>query len=694
VTTVEKSIERFSLAVVLSISLLIALVPPLGYGLVSYQYIRGVLDVHAELYAYEVSGIIRSNPTMWRYEALRLSEILERVTSDNIAETRNIQDGTHEILATNTVTVPPPRITRNNNIYDAGSVVAHIEISRSLRPLLQKAALLSIFSVVLAVLIFNLFCSFPARSINRAYQALRESENNYRSLYESMLEGEQRYRALFDQAGEGILIMSVEGDLIDVNESFSSMHGYSKQEMLAMNVRDLDCVGGVNEIPERTRQMLAGKPLTFEVDHYHKDGHIFSLEVSASIIRYGGGIGIQSFHRDITERRHAEKERVLLEAQLHQAQRMESVGRLAGGVAHDFNNLLTVISGYSELGIMETSPDQPVHSYLVTIRKAADKSADLTRQLLAFARKQTIEPKVLDLNEIVTGMLKMLQRLIGEDIHLVWQPAPNLWPVKVDPSQIDQILANLCVNSRDSIADTGRILIETGNERIDETYSSQHTGIMIGDYVKITISDDGCGMDKETQTRIFEPFFTTKELGKGTGLGLATVYGIVKQNHGFINVYSEPGIGTSFSMYLPRHEVDVMPTLTEDLAESIPRGQETLLLVEDELEILNMGARILTQLGYTVLLANTPGEAARLAQEHTGTIDLLITDVVMPEMNGRDLANNLMKNYSHLKCIFMSGYTADIIDHHGVLAEGANFIQKPFTLFDLASKVRNVLDLA
>ncbi len=689
----NRTIEQFSLRAALSISVIIALLLPLGYFVISYQYQRGVLDAHSELSAYSVSGIVRSNPVMWRYETLRLSEILERNADDGVAESRSVHDSKLEILASNNVTIPAPRITRSNSIYDAGTIVAHIEVSRSLRPLLQKSALLALLSLALSVLVFNLLYTFPVKTIRKAYLALGESEKKYRSLYESMQESEDRYRALFSQAGEGILIISLEGRILEVNESFCRMHGYSRAEMLSMNIRDLDCLGGVEEMPERTQQMLAGKTAAFEVEHFHKDGHLFSLDVSASLITYDGVSCIQSFHHDTTERKRIAKERSKLEAQLQQAQKMESVGRLAGGVAHDFNTLLTIISGYSELGLSETDPSQPVHSFLTTINNAAEKSTDLTRQLLAFASKQSIMPIVLNLNDAMSGMLKMLQRLIGEDIHIVWQPAPNLWSVKVDPSQIDQILANLCVNARDSIADVGTISIETENFLVDETCFAKHEDkILPGKFVRLTVSDNGCGMDEETQSQIFEPFFTTKGLGKGTGLGLSTVYGIVKQNNGFINVESEPGIGTIFMIYLPCHEDGNNQTLTLNRKESAPRGQETILLVEDEDVILDLGTRILSSLGYTVLQANTPGEAIQLARQHAGRIQLLLTDVVMPEMNGRDLADRLQAEYPDLKCIYMSGYTADVIAHHGVLAEGINFIQKPFSSSNMATKVRNVLD--
>jgi CheY-like chemotaxis protein len=370
---------------------------------------------------------------------------------------------------------------------------------------------------------------------------------------------------------------------------------------------------------------------------------------------------------------------------------MESIGRLAGGVAHDFNNMLSVILGYACLGILESDPTQPLHSYLTEIHTAAERSAGLTQKLLTFARKQTITPEVLDLNDTVGGMFKVLQRLIGENIFLNWQPAANLHHVKVDPTQIDQILVNLCANARDAISDTGKITIETEKVSIDKDYCSHHAGIVPGEYVRLVVSDDGCGMDLEMLPHIFEPFFTTKGIAEGTGLGLATVYGAVKLNNGFIYVDSEPGSGTTFSIYLPQHAGGAEQA-KESAAETAPGGQETIMLVDDEQAILDMTTMFLTRQGYTVLQTNSPAEAIRLAAEHEGEISLLISDVIMPEMNGKELATNLLVPYPHLKCLFMSGYTANVIAHHGMLDKGVNFIQKPFSLPALANKVREILD--
>ena len=392
------------------------------------------------------------------------------------------------------------------------------------------------------------------------------------------------------------------------------------------------------------------------------------------------------------ERRRSEAEREKLQAQLFQAQKMEVVGRLAGGVAHDFNNMLTVILGGADMAMEEAGGNDKLRNSLYEIQKAAMRSAGLTRQLLAYARRQTVAPKVLDINEAIEGMLKMLRRLIGEDMDLIWRPGSNLYPVFIDPAQFDQILVNLCVNARDAIAGAGKITVETDNVSFDEAHCVRHPDFVPGEFVMLAVSDNGCGMDTEILGQLFEPFFTTKAAGKGTGLGLATVYGMVKQNKGFISVYSEPGQGTTFEIFLPRHAARTAPKTEQKQAAPPAANCEVILLVEDESAILKMTTLLLEGLGYTVIAASTPGEAIRLARECEGQIDLLITDVIMPEMNGRDLARNLMSIFPGIKRLFMSGYTANVIARHGVLDAGVHFIQKPFSRNALAAKIREALD--
>ncbi len=395
---------------------------------------------------------------------------------------------------------------------------------------------------------------------------------------------------------------------------------------------------------------------------------------------------------DITELKRAEEEREKLREQLGQAQKLESVGRLAGGVAHDFNNMLTAILGHAELAMRMCVPSEPIHGSLNVIKESALRSADLVRQLLAFARKQTVAPRVICVNDTVASMLNMLQRLMGENIEVAWVPATDLWPVRIDPSQLDQLLANLCVNARDAIPGVGRITIETGTAVFDETHCALDPGFVPGEYVMLAVSDDGDGMDRNILDHIFEPFFTTKEPGKGTGLGLATVYGIVKQNGGFINVYSERGKGSTFRIYLPRFAGQAIEPAAENRVE-VPKGRgETILLVEDEPTILSVGREMLESLGYKVLAAGTPGEALDQVRTYTGEIHLVLTDVVMPEMNGRELAELLRGVRPGLGCLFASGYTADIIARQGELDEGVVFIQKPFSIQDLAAKVREALE--
>lgn len=508
-------------------------------------------------------------------------------------------------------------------------------------------------------------------------------------------ESEERFRTLAECAPVGIFLTDQDGDCTYVNRTWCKTAGLSPEEALGQGwVKGLHPQDRTTIVKKWYESVQSKGDWGFEYRFQNMAGHVtwvygFAAPASFEDGTLTGYIGINV---DITDRKRAEEERGKLQAQLNQAQKMESVGRLAGGIAHDFNNMLGVILGHTELAIMLATPSQPVIDNLAEIRKAAERSTDLIRRLLAFARKQTIAPRVLNINETVEGMLKMLRRLIGEDIDLAWLPGEGLSPVKLDPSQIDQIMANLCVNARDAIAGIGKVIIETGTTSFDEAYCADHPGFEPGKYVRIAVSDDGCGMDKETLSHLFEPFFTTKEMGKGTGLGLATVYGIVKQNNGFINVYSEPGHGTTFKIYLPRHTAKAEQIQKEVPAKPPKLGHETILLVEDEPAMLKMTAMMLECLGYKVLAASTPDEAIRLARDHTLEIQPLMTDVVMPEMNGRDLAKNLKSFYPDIKTLFMSGYTAKVIAHRGVLEKDVNFIQKPFMMQDLAAKSREVLD--
>jgi signal transduction histidine kinase/ActR/RegA family two-component response regulator len=392
------------------------------------------------------------------------------------------------------------------------------------------------------------------------------------------------------------------------------------------------------------------------------------------------------------ERIHAEEERAALQDQLRQSQKMEAIGTLAGGVAHDFNNLLTIIKGNSQLSLKEIKKDDPLRENIEEVEKAADRAAALTRQLLAFSRQQVLEMRVLDLNTILRDLEKMLRRVIGEDIGLVTLLAENLGTVKADPGQIEQVVMNLAVNARDAIPSGGKLTIETTNVELDENYARNHVAVPPGPYVMLSMSDTGAGMTPEVKAKIFEPFFTTKEKGRGTGLGLSMVYGIVKQSGGNIWVYSEPGQGTTFKIYLPRVDEPLEEAGEVVVQKELTGRGETILVVEDEEKVRQVTVQILTKNGYTVLEASHGDEAKQICEEHGGPIHLIVTDVVMPGMNGRQLAKSLEPHHPEMKVLYMSGYTDDAIVHHGVLDKGLHFLQKPFNLEDLLKKVREVLE--
>jgi two-component system, cell cycle sensor histidine kinase and response regulator CckA len=914
------------------ISLFIAISIPAVYFIVSYRYMGGSVNAEIAFSGQAVEALVANNPNSWRFEEIRLQEILERRLDHGISDKRVIRDMQGHIITQTKEPLVGPVLTFSQPIHNAGKEVARLEIERSMAPLLRQMAFIGAGSALLALMIFFIFRFFPLRAVRRAYHRLEENEqrltlalkserfgvwdwdikNNVMIWDDRMYEiygvskdsvavslaiwqncihpedrervlenisakvtGEREFNSEFrivwpdgtvryikgivtaDREGKPSRIISVNYDITErklveealrksekyfkaITESATDIlvivdqlglikyaspsvewvAGYRPDELMGksafdliipddipravedfsqslltkevairnsfrishkdgsqrimdgigknflhdpiingfiMNIRDvsdhqqaleamresefkfrslvehaLDCIliidlGGtilfannaavqtieVNDsaslVGRNVMEFIAPESLEDVINDFLQvaqgndaylakyylisaKGKRICVESIGKVISFEGKPADLISIRDITKRNQAEEEKERLQGQLLQAQKMESVGRLAGGVAHDFNNMLGVILGHTEIAMGKVDANHPLYVHLQEIRLAAEHSADLTHQLLAFARKQTVMPKVIDMNATIEGMLKMLLRLIGEDIHLIWLPSKNLWPVKVDPSQIDQILANLCINARDAITGVGKVTIETGNSVFDEGYCANHAGFIPGDYVLLAVSDNGCGMDKEVLGMLFEPFFTTKGVGKGTGLGLSTVYGIVRQNDGFINVYSEPQQGTTFRIYLPRHTSKTEQVRMEGPQEPVLRGHETVLVVEDEPAILEMSKLMLEQQGYRILTAGTPGEAIRLAEKHAGEIHLLMTDVVMPEMNGRDLAKELLSLYPNLKRLFMSGYTANVIAHHGVLDEGITFIQKPFSIRDLAAKVREALD--
>ena len=514
---------------------------------------------------------------------------------------------------------------------------------------------------------------------------------------DELKKSEALFRSITENAFDLISLLDMEGRYVYCNPAYPFNLGYKMEELLGRSA-----IAIVHPDDRLGIQQAFEKALHSQIDHHafelrllHKNGSIKWVNHRASLLYNTDHVPMQILimGTDITAHKLEEDQKEKLESQLLQAQKMESIGRLAGGVAHDFNNMLGVILGHAELALENTPAHQPIHADLQEIRKAAERSAGLTKQLLAFARKQTAVPQVLNLNETIDGMLMMIRRLIGEQVNLTWQPSSDLGPVKIDPSQIDQILVNLCVNARDAINGSGQIRIETCNQLFDEASCARHAGMRPGKYVRLSVKDTGCGMDAETLAQIFEPFFTTKGVGKGTGLGLATVYGIVKQNQGIIEVDSSVGQGTTFHVYLPQHGIQTQPLseLSEDSSQK--SSTETILLVEDEPAILTMTKNMLQRQGYRVLAAGSSNDAIQLARDHAGKIDLLVTDVVMPEMNGRDLARTLISLYPNLKRLFMSGHTSEVLAHHGMLDENVHFIQKPFTRKALIDKILDALEI-
>lgn len=530
--------------------------------------------------------------------------------------------------------------------------------------------------------------------ISERVLSMRQREQAEAALRQS----EQRFLDIMHASDEPIVLVGP-NQFHDCNAAAAKAMGYPTREaFLKLDRRQTapptqpDGEDSITKAKRYEEIVLTRGFVRFEWMHRHADGHDFPADVSLTHIIHNGTSMIYCVWRDLTEARKMEEEREILQMQLLQAQKMDSVGRLAGGVAHDFNNMLGVILGNTELAMESVGEDHSVYLELDEIRSAAKRSADLTRQLLAFARKQDVSPQVLDLNEVVQGMLKMLLRLIGEGVDLIWEPAPEPCSVFMDPSQIDQILANLCVNARDAISGSGKITIATGVTEFQQEINDGNMQIDPGKYITLSVSDNGSGMDEATISQLFEPFFTTKKLGQGTGLGLSTVYGIVKQNHGFIKIDSELDRGSTFILHLPLH-MGAKATTSDGAKpdETAMTGTETILLVEDELAILDLTRRILENQGYNVLASPLPSEAIARVEKLGRQIHLLLSDVIMPEMSGQHLAQELKKLQPGMRCLFMSGYTSNIVARHGVIQSDVHFIQKPFTSYSLSVAIRKAL---
>jgi PAS domain S-box-containing protein len=522
-------------------------------------------------------------------------------------------------------------------------------------------------------------------------------------LLAALRESEERFRSAFEHSAVGMALQSTDGRYLRVNRAFCRMLGYSEAELLGLGHPAVTHPDDVATDAAYDRQLLGGELASYQTEkrYYGKRGDVVWGLVTVSVVSDAGGrpgyFVVQA--QDVTERKRAEQTRVELEGQLQQAQKLEAIGRLAGGIAHDFNNLLTVIIGRTQLLGQRVRLEDEVRRHVELVEKTAERAAGLTRQLLAFGRKQVLRPKLLDVSATVAGMEAMLRRLIGEHIELITVRRARR-AVLADPVQVEQVILNLAVNARDVMPDGGVLTIETAAVELDEAFVRCHAGARPGPHVLLAVSDTGRGMDAPVRARLFEPFFTTKELGQGTGLGLATVYGIVKQSEGYIYVESEPGRGTRFELYFPSEGPSEGPSAGSgpDLADqpsavgARSRGEETVLLVEDEADVLAVTRDMLLACGYTVLEARNGAEALDLVSRHPGRISLLLTDVVMPGMSGRQLADRLTPRLPGVKVLFMSGYTDDAIVHHGVLERGIAFLHKPFSPDALAQRVRETLD--
>lgn len=508
-----------------------------------------------------------------------------------------------------------------------------------------------------------------------------------RRLAETQLrKSEAHFRSLVDDAPYGIYRVTLDGTLLSVNPALVSMLGYSSEDELMRCNLERD----IYRDPQVRQRLIKdykqkGGFRALDAEWRRKDGSVIDVRMTGRpVLAEDKSIAyFEVFAEDMTERRS-------LERQLAQAQKMEAIGRLAGGIAHDFNNLLSVILGHSEILDQALGPNSRYRKSVEATRHAAERAAALTMQLLAFSRKQVIAPTVIDLKACVADIQKLLVRVIGEDIELTIKSQLDLGRVKADPGQLGQVLLNLAVNSRDAMPNGGKLVIETANAELDDTYVRQHLGAKPGPYVMLAVSDTGIGMDSHTLSRIFEPFFTTKELGKGTGLGLSMVYGIVKQNNGYVMAYSEPGRGTTFKIYFPRTE-EGLSALQKPPEKSLG-GSETILVVEDEPTLRDLTCILLQEAGYSVLEASGAEAALALARDPQRNIDLLLTDVVMPRLDGRELATEILALRPTLKVLYMSGYTDDVIVHRGVLAQGTMLVQKPFTKNTLLQRVRETLD--
>lgn len=669
---------------------------------------------------------------LWHMDRENIKKIARAyVNNDNQLEYLEVRDKLKIPLFIYSRTRNAPVIRKSGEIFHAGQLVGHIDMAFTTQGvILRNQNILSwglgllivtmVFLTLATGLFFKTVLGNFIQSLNamsdghgsgkdiahehqivyREFQPLIDNLGDMRNAFNIQIaeiqNREKKYQTIFEHAVVGIFQSTSEGLVIDANPAMAQMFGYQSPQALIQSISNLG--EQLYVFPDRRKEFIRQIKTKKTVTNFHTEcrtasGKIVCLSLYARSVwndndqlAYIEGVAL-----DISQQKKAEEERKSLEAQLIHSQKLESAGRLAGGVAHDFNNMLSIILGYSDMMLQTVTPKDPNYERLIAISSAANRSADLNGQLLAFASQQTVSPKVLDLNKKVNGMMNMLKRLLREDIDLKFIPGKDIGMVNIDPTQLDQILVNLCMNARDAILVTGEISIATGQVVIDEAARGQHSDAVAGDYVTLSVSDNGCGMESSMLDNIFDPFFTTKEDAMGSGLGLSTIYGIVKQNNGNIHVHSELGNGTVFTVYLPECR-DAMLSAVHDIDTTVSfQGDETILLVDDEEALLHLSRETLEQLGYTVLAAGSAVEALRIAAEHPGEIRLLMTDIIMPDMNGLELADKLLREHPGIRCLYVSGYTTDIFSSHGVLEDSVHFLQKPFAKDDLEDMLQKVL---
>jgi two-component system cell cycle sensor histidine kinase/response regulator CckA len=661
----------------------VVVLPISAYLLFSSRFAAGSVEVEAELGSQSVNVIVGANPEMWRFEHVRLVDILNRRPGDGSEEGRRIVDLSGSVVAEVGGVVPWPRIVRSSPVLDAGVPVARLEVTRSLRPILLRAFTMALLLVPFALLAFGLLRAIPLRAIHRGEEALRASE--------------ARFRALTEHSTDMTMVFD-EGNHVQYwSPSATETLGWTAEEVMGRRIEDLGILHPEDApaivVASQTHRSGNRDVLTVVARHRHKNGSWRLIEGSGRNMLADPAIrGVVVNARDVTEERR-------IEEQFRQAQKLESIGRLAGGVAHDFNNLLTVILSCSE-GIREAQAEgRPIDPEDVQqIREAGERARDFTGQLLAFARKQVISPVPLDLNDVLRNGERLLRRVLGEDIALEIHAQAGLWLVLCDPGQMEQLLLNLAANARDAMPHGGTLVIETRNARVDpgaaDANPDTNPGATSGQWVNLVVRDSGSGMTTDVQERIFEPFFTTKELGKGTGLGLATVHGIVTQNGGRVLVESQPGLGTTFEVRFPRTLVDARSNAAPSPV-PVPapaRGSETILVIEDDPRVRAVTVRALRAAGHRVLVAGNGAEALGIAEGNPGGLHLVVTDVVMPGMSGRAVVDALRSRRPGLPALFVSGYPQEVIARRGVLDTGIEFLAKPFTPSSLVARVRAILD--